>query len=283
MTVRATISIELLIRSGLLFLAGACCNGLVGSALAQSADTSASELAKKLSNPVAALISVPFQFNYDGRIGGRDRGERLTLNIQPVVPFALNTEWNLISRTVLPVTMQREIFPTAGRQFGLGDTVQSLFLSPARPTSNGIIWGVGPVFLLPTGTHDFLSAHQWGAGPTAVLLKQDSGWTYGVLTNHIWSFASSAQPSTKVNSTFVQPFISYTTSDFWTFGLNTESTYNWQTHKLALPINLTVSKLLKLGDQPISIGAGIRYHAVSPANGPKGWGARLVATLLFPK
>lgn len=240
------------------------------------------DLAKQLSNPVAALISVPFQFNYDGSVGPNRDGYKYLLNFQPVIPFRLNDDWNLISRTIVPVVLQNNIAPGSGSQTGLGDIVQSLFFSPSKPTANGLIWGVGPALLLPTDTDPLLGAEKWGAGPTAVLLWQANGWTYGALANHVWSFAGDGNRS-GVSSTFLQPFLNYTTKDAWTFGLNTESTYDWEHHQWSTPINATVSKLLKLGQQPISIGGGVRYWAASPDSGPHGWGARLVVTLLFPK
>jgi hypothetical protein len=126
------------------------------------------ELAQELSNPLADLMSIPFQMNYDCDIGPRDDGWKMQTNIQPVIPFHLNTNWNLISRTIIPVIDQEDIFPGAGSQFGLGDINLSLFLSPKKPTSGGITWGIGPVLLLPTATDDLLGADKWGAGPTAV-------------------------------------------------------------------------------------------------------------------
>ncbi len=246
------------------------------------AEENSAELAKKLSNPVAALISVPFQLNYDQDIGPAEDGEKWTLNIQPVVPVDLNEEWNIISRTILPVVSQDDIFPGAGSQSGIGDIVQSLFVSPKAPTARGWIWGAGPVFLLPTGSDDLLTADKWGAGPTAVVLKQQGPWTYGALANHIWSFAGDDDRA-DVSSTFVQPFLSYTTPTAWTFTLNMESTYDWENEQGSVPINGVVSKVTKIGSQLVSMSGGVRYWADSPEAGPEGFGFRLVVTLLFPR
>ncbi len=240
------------------------------------------DLAKQLSNPVAALISVPLQFNYDSNIGPARDGDKYYVNVQPVIPFHLNADWNLISRTILPMVSQHDVMPGAGSQTGLGDTLQSFFFSPQKPGPGGLIWGVGPALLMPTATDNLLGGGKWGAGPTAVLLWQNHGWTYGALTNHIWSFAGDGNlPG--VSSTFIQPFLNYTTDDAWTFGLNTESSYDWERHRWSVPINGTVSKLLKIGGQPVSIGAGVRYWAASPDSGPHGWGARMIVTFLFPE
>jgi hypothetical protein len=242
------------------------------------------DLAKKLSNPVADLISVPFQFNFDGNVGPARNGSRQYLNLQPVIPIKLNSEWNLISRTILPFVNQNDIFPGAGSQFGLGDVTQSLFFSP-RPIPLGgnahFIWGAGPAFLLPTGTDPLLTADKWGAGPTVVGLVQTGPWTIGMLANHIQSFAGNG--ARDVKSTFLQPFVSYTTKDAWTFTLNTESTYDGVGHQWTVPVNFMISKLVKIGHHPVSLGGGVRYYVESPDGGPHGWGGRAVVTLLFPK
>ncbi|WP_267220969.1 transporter [Dyella silvae] len=257
-----------------------------GADAQQSGDAENVELAKKLSNPVASLISVPFQFNYDQKIGPADDGHKTYLNFQPVIPIHLSEDWTMISRTILPVVSQSDISPGSGHQSGLGDITQSLFFSPARPTGSGLIWGAGPAFLIPTATDGLLGSKKWGLGPTAVLLKQSHGWTYGVLANHIWSVASvrSHDPShPDVSSTFIQPFLSFTTPTAWTYGLNAESSYDWKHHQWVVPVNITVAKLTRVGTLPVSFTGGVRYWAADTPNSPKGWGFRLVATLLLPQ
>ena len=237
------------------------------------------ELAKKLSNPVASLISLPLQSNFDFGMG-TGSGWRYTLNIQPVLPIKLNAKWNLISRTILPIIHQGNVTGPNTSQSGLGDIVQSLFFSPNK--TEPFIWAVGPVVLIPTGTDKALGSQKWGLGPTALALKQKDGWTYGVLVNHIWSVAGKSNRS-DVNATFIQPFLSYSTKDAWTYSINTESTYDWTSNSWAVPIHPFISKLVRFGKQPISFGGGLRCWVTTPNGGPEGCGLRIVVTALFPK
>ena len=247
-------------------------------------DVSGAELAKKLSNPIASLISFPLQANFDFKIGPEDGGWRETLNVQPVIPITISRDWNMISRTILPITYQSDIAPGLGSQGGLGDVLQSLFFSPQKPTSGGLIWGVGPALLFPTATNDRLGADQWAAGPTFVVLKQQSGWTYGALANHLWSYAGDDDRS-DVSTTFAQPFVARTTKTLTTYTLNTETTYNWNADEdeWSIPINFTVSQLTKFGKLPVSLTGGLRYWVESPPDAASGWGFRFAVTFLFPK
>ncbi len=181
-------------------------------------------LAKDLANPIAALISVPFEGNYDTNIGANDSGSRYTVNIQPVFPISLNDDWNIISRTILPVISQNDIIEVAGQgsgsQSGFGNTLQSLFFSP-KLTVDGWTWGAGPVFQIPTATDDLLGGDQWGAGATAIVLRQfGGGWTSGMLANHVWSFAD--DKDARLSNTYMQPFLSWTTPDAWTYAINSQ-------------------------------------------------------------
>jgi hypothetical protein len=262
------------------YSAEAVASSVAAQQLAENVDAEA--LAKKLANPVAALISVPFQLNYDTNIGPDDDGDRWTLNIQPVIPFSLSDDWNLISRTILPVVSQDNIFSGAGSQTGIGDIVQSIFFSPKEPTNSGWIWGAGPILLFPSGSDDLLTTDKWGAGPTAVALKQHGPWTYGGLVNHIWSYAGEKDRS-DINATFLQPFVTYTTKSGVSITAFTESTYNWDSEEWAVPLVMMVTKVTKIGGQMFSFGGGVRYWAESSDGGPEGWAGRLVFTLMFPE
>lgn len=239
-----------------------------------NAAPSADELAKKLSNPIASLISVPFQYNYSRTYN--DDGYKNLLNIQPVIPVSISKDWNLISRTIIPVTQQSNVQP-GKTQFGLGDTTQSVWFSPKAPSSSGLIWGVGLAGLLPTGT-DGIGANTWAFGPTIVALKQTGPWTYGFLVNQIWDTGGQAD----ISSMFIQPFLAKGLGKGRTLALNSESTYNWKTKKWTTPINLAYSKVSRWGKQMVSNQVGAGWYLTSPKGGAD-WQLRYTLTLLFPK
>ena len=250
---------------------------LLAATTAGTAEDQQAKLAMELNNPVAALISIPLQSNWDFGIGPND-AYRYTLKVQPVIPIKVNEDWNIISRTIIPVIDAESPAPGIKDVSGLGSTTQSFFLSPEKKTASGLIWGAGPVFTIPTTTDDLLGSNQWGAGPTALVLKQQDGWTYGMLASQSWSFHGG---NDAFNGTFLQPFLSYTTKKHTGYSLNTESTYDWITNQWTVPINLGVSQLVKIGKLPVQFQLGGRWYAEAPDGGPD-WGMRFTVTFLLP-
>ncbi len=244
-----------------------------------NAAQSKENLAKATQNPVAPMISVPFQNNWDFGIGPAD-AMRYTLNFQPVVPFSLNSEFNLVVRTIVPYIYAEAPVKGGHDESGLGDITQSFFFVPKK-SMDGWIVGAGPVFYYPSATNDALGGEKWGTGPTVVALKQENGLTYGFLSNHIWSFAGKKYRD-EISATFIQPFFSYTTKTYTIFGVNTESTYDWVNSQWTVPVNLSVTQMLKIGSLPLTCQAGYRYYLDAPDDGPD-WGLRFTITFLFPE
>ena len=260
---------------GLVLLVAMAC--LPGLARAQD-DT---ELAKQTQNPVADLISVPFQNNLNFGAGPGDDLQYI-LNVQPVIPFRLTQDWNLISRTIMPLIYQPELAPGFGDVFGLGDIQQSLFLSPARPGK--LIWGIGPIFQFPSATDDALGQGKWGAGPTAVALTFHGPWVFGALINNVWSFAGdSDRPD--VNQLLLQPFVNYNLPDAWYVGSVPIITANWEAdsdNQWTVPLGVSLGKIVRLGKLPVNTQVGAYYNVVRPDNAAE-WQLRIQIQFLFPR
>ncbi|QCK15439.1 transporter [Mangrovivirga cuniculi] len=246
---------------------------------AKPASSEAEELAKKLANPIASLISVPFQNNTDFGIGEFE-GTRNTLNIQPVVPIKLSENLNLITRYIFPVITQYNITEPGSKQSGLSDAVVSAFFSPSN--SEKFTWGVGPVFLLPIGSNDFLTTDQFGVGPTAVALTQTNGWTFGGLINQIWS-VSGDEDRQDVSQMFFQPFIVYNWKSGSGIGANIEWTQNWETSEGTIWFNPTFSAVSAMGKQKFQLVIGPRFNLDAPDGARADLGGRAVLIFLFPK
>ena len=259
-----------------------CCTLALAFSLNANAQDQGEDLAKQLANPVASLVSVPIQVNYDENYGADDAGSVWRTNIQPVIPFSISENWNIISRTILPVIDQEDVPSQGVDESGLGDTLQSVFFSPKQPTANGWIWGAGPAFLLPTASDELLGSEKWGIGPTGVVLKQQGPWTYGMLANHIESISGESDRA-DISASFLQPFLAYVTETKTTFTINSESTYDWENENWSVPVNFVVSQLFAVRGQALQLSVGARYWADTPENGPDDWGLRLVLTFLFPK
>ncbi len=253
----------------------------IGKAIAQDKPAvSAADLAKKLSNPIASLISVPFQNNTDVGIGAYN-GSRNTLNFQPVIPISISEKWNLISRVVLPIVTQQDIIAPGLKQTGLSDALVSAFFSPAE-AKKGLTWGVGPAILVPTATDKLLGTEKLGVGPTAIVLKQTNGWTYGALVNQIWSIVGN-EDRAAVSQMFVQPFFVYNWKSGAGVGGNFEITQNWEANTTAVFFNPTISGITKLGTQMVQLAIGPRIPVSMPANGKPDFGIRTVVNFVFPK
>ena len=245
--------------------------------------TDAEGLAKKLSNPVADLVSIPFQFNWENGVGPEE-GTRYILNIQPVVPFSISEKMNLIGRWIMPYVSQPTLVSGGEPVSGMSDIVASGFFSPVG--SGGLTWGVGPVFSLPATSDPRLGSGKWSIGPTAVVLKQSGPWTYGALVNHLWSFADADDTDRPdVNQTYIQPFLAHTSKSAVTFTLQSESTANWKAdsgEEWTIPINVLVSKVTKLGPFPFSVAGGVGVFVEQPDGGPE-WKVRTAFTLILPR
>lgn len=236
------------------------------------------DLAAKVANPVADLISVPFQTNIDCCFGPRD-ARRFTLNIQPVVPVSLGSNAQVVVRTILPFVSQDSPAPGVAGATDFGDITQSFFFKPKHQGS--LTLAAGPVMLWPVGGSGFGSG-KWGAGPTVLALKQTkTGLAIGLLANHIWSYAGKKDRQ-DVSNTFIQPFFSKTFKDTTSITINTETSYDWKHEQWTVPLNLSLGRLMKIGKQPVQLAGTARYYAERPEDGPT-WGARLTLSFLFPK
>jgi opacity protein-like surface antigen len=238
------------------------------------------DLAKKSQNPIADLVSVPFQSNTNFNSGPFNRTQEV-LNIQPVVPLHINANWNLISRTILPVISQPNPI-VDGNTNGIGDITQSLFLSPTHP--GALIWGVGPVFTAPSATNPILGQGKVLAGPTAVLLTTPGHWVIGVLLNNQWSVGGDPlRPS--VNQFLAQPFINYNMAHGWFLTTSPVVTANWRAtsdERWTVPVGGGIGRIFRLGDQPVSAYISAYYNPIRPDNTPT-WQLRAELSLLFPE
>jgi hypothetical protein len=255
-------------------------------------EPSEEELAKQTQNPVADLISVPFQNNFNFGTGSKNRTVWI-LNIQPVIPIKISEEWNLITRTIMPVINQPSLFPGTSSATGLGDINPTFFFSPAK--SGELIWGVGPTFTLPTATDSLIGSGKFSMGPAAVALSIQGHWVYGALANNQWSVAGWGKQN--VNALLLQPFVNYNLPDGWYLLTAPIMTANWAANKAGdvwtVPLGGGVGKLFRLGEilplegHPIAkLPINTQLQAFGNVHRPEfgsDWQLRFQVQLLFPK
>jgi hypothetical protein len=259
--------------------------GLLAGASARAAEEAASsesaeDLAKKTQNPVADLISVPFQSNFNFNTGPNERMVYV-LNVQPVIPIRLTDDWNLITRVITPIIDQPSVAPGIDNASGLGDINPSLFLSPAK--SEHLIWGVGPTFTFPTASNRLLGSGKWSMGPTGVALLSQGPWVVGALANNQWSYAGWGKKS--VNQFLVQPFLNYNFSKGWYLTSAPIITADWTAdQKWTVPVGGGVGKLWRVGKVGLPINTQIQafYNAERP-DFASDWSLRVQVQFLFPR
>ncbi len=253
----------------------------VFSPVAFSKAADSADLAKAAQNPVADMISLPFQNNTNFGIGPGDETQNI-LNIQPVWPISISERWNLITRTILPVISQPDVLTGGeGRVSGLGDTTFTGFFSPKDP--GAVIWGAGPVFLLPTATDDALGSDKWGAGASMVFLSMPGNWVIGSLFSNVWSTGGSGEKD--INLFTWQYFVNYNLADGWYLSSAPIITANWKADSddtWTVPFGGGIGKIFKIGSLPVNGQISAYYNAVKPDYGAD-WQLRVQLQFLFPK
>ena len=253
-----------------------------GDGVVEAGESSDEELRKAAQNPMADLISFPVQNNTNFGYGPLDKTQNIT-NIQPVIPFRLNKDWLLVSRTIAPLVYQPELYDGQGSEFGLGDINQAFFLGPTNPGS--WIWGCGPIFLLPTATNARLGSEKWGAGPAVVGLTMRGPWVLGALLQNIWSFAGDNDRA-DVNLMTLQYFINYNLPNGWYLTTSPINTANWKAdsgNRWTIPLGGGAGRLFRIGKLPVNAQAQAYYNVEKPENLGPDWTLRLQVQILLPK
>lgn len=241
------------------------------------------DIAKKLANPIANMISVPLQYEYSRGVGATQSGSEQTLLFQPVMPFNMGGGDTFIVRPIVAGARQVNVQGATGQPYsgyGISSVTVESFYAPN--TNSSWIWGVGPYAVSPSGNSGKFGSQQTGAGFSAVVLNRDGPWTYGLLGYQSWNMGGDATYGTQ-NNLYGQPFVSFTTKSAWTYTVNMEALYNYDSRRTSNPLYAGASKLLVFDGVPISLSAGPMYYVSNTPGGPSGWGARAQATLVILK
>jgi hypothetical protein len=255
--------------------------GVVPACAQESSEHGTSEIAKQAQNPIASMISVPFENDFNPHTG-INKEDSYVLQFKPVVPFKLSNDWNLITRTVVPVIQVPELAPGVNGTTGLGDVQTSLFFSPTKVGK--VIWGAGPVISFPTATEDIFGTKKVSMGPTAVVLSIQGHWLFGTLVQNLFSVAGlSARPD--VNQMLMQPFVNYNMRHGWYLTSSPVITSNWEVssnNRWTVPVGGGAGKIVHFGKRPVNAYAQL-FRNVERPDGTTSWSARFSMTFLFPK
>lgn len=277
---------KLQIRTPLLILAivvSTLSRGVLPASAQESSEQQTSAIAKQAQNPIANLISVPLENDFYPHTG-MDKEDSYVLEMKPVVPFKLSNDWNLITRTVIPVAQVPDLAPGVNGTSGLGDIQESLFFSPTKPSPGGLIWGAGPVISFPTATEDVLGTKKLSIGPSAVVLTIKGHWLFGTLVQNLFSVAGPSERS-NVNQMLVQPFVNYNMRHGWYLTSSPIITSNWEVNgndRWTVPVGGGIGKIVHFGKLPVSTYAQV-FRNVQRPDGTTSWSARFEMTFLFPK
>ncbi len=245
-----------------------------------AAAESATDLAKQIQNPVGDLISLPLQYNVNFGYGPH-QGTQHVLNLQPVIPFHVDDDWNVITRTILPVVWNPgSSIPTV--PIGTAPISFTAFLSPSHDV-DGWLWGAGPVVQLPTISSVTLGSSVWGAGPSAVIVYSGGPWVAGALLNNVWSLGGTPGPSGNSYSNFLaNPFVAYNFDDGWYLSSAPNITANWQVSgtKWTVPIGGGGGRIFLIGTLPVDLSVSAYYNAIRPTFGAN-WQLSTQLTVVF--
>ena len=254
----------------------------------QSSDTAkteqeSSDIAKTAQNPIAHVISVPFENDFYPQTGIKKENEYV-LEIKPVVPIPLSRDWNLITRTIIPVIQTPDLTAEIKGTSGLGDIQESLFFSPTKAGLGGIIWGAGPAISIPTATEHIYGTGKTSIGPTVVVLKSQGHWLFGSLVQNLWSVEAGPRERPAVNQMLLQPFVNYNLAHKWYLTSSPIITANWKLDdgRWLVPVGGGVGKIVRFGKVPVNIYGQVFGNAEYP-NGTSRWSARFQMQFLFPR
>jgi hypothetical protein len=257
------------------------CRGVVPACAQESSAQGTSEIAKQAQNPIANVISVPFENDFNPQTGVK-KEDSYVLEMKPVVPLRLSNDWILITRTIIPVIQVPDLAPSVHGTTGLGDIQESLFLSPAK--AGPVIWGAGPAISFPTATQSILGTKKLSVGPNVVVLRSQGHWLFGTLAQNLFSVAGpSARPN--VNQMLLQPFVNYNLRHGWYLTSSPIITANWEVkpgQRWTVPVGGGAGRIIHFGMQPVNVYAQVFRNAERP-DGTTHWSARFQMQFLFPK